>query len=153
MGLGTQMAGWLRGRATLVAMLDKDRDGKGAPRIHPRRLPQTAKPQGEETSVRAIVYHKISDVSEGSLSGVVSPSSAIMQFDCYGSTPDKADQLRDMLKSHLNSIVYGDLGTIRVLGIEHDGDRDMDDEPEDGSDNARYVSQCDYRVMYHNLAV
>lgn len=153
MGLGKEMAGWLRGRATLVAMLDRDNNGKGAPRIHPRRLPQTAKPQGDETSVKAIVYHKISDVSEGSLEGVVSTSNAIMQFDCYGSTPDQADQLRDMLKSHLNSVVYGNLGTIRLLGMEHDGDRDAVDEPINASDDARFISQVDYRVMYHNLAV
>lgn len=141
MSIGKELAGWLRGRDTLTVMLDKD--SKGAPRIHPRRLPQTA---GEIT--KAIVYHKISDVSEGSLPGVVSMSNAILQFDCYGPTPDKADQLRDKLKKHLDSIVQGQVGNLSVASIEHDGDRDADDSPNDGSDQARFVSQCDYRVMY-----
>lgn len=141
MSIGKELAGWLRDRATLTAMLDKD--AKGAPRIHPRRLPQTAGPD-----TRAIVYHLISDVSEGSLPGVVRMSNAILQFDCYGKTPDLADRLRDMLKKQLDTIVQGQVGNLSVAGIEHDGDRDSDDEPNDGSDQARFVSQCDYRVMY-----
>lgn len=150
MNIGKELAGWLRSRATLVAMLDKD--AKQAPRIHPRRLPQTAKPQGEETSVRAIIYHKISDISQGSLSGVASPSEALLQFDCYGSTPDKADTLREMLKSHLDSVVSGSIGNTRLLFLIHEGDRDEHDDPQDGTDIARFVSQCDYRVMYQRTS-
>lgn len=141
MGIGKEIAGWLRGRPTLAAMLDADE--KQAPRIHPRILPQSA---GREP--RAIVYHLISDVSESSLAGVVKASNAILQFDCYGRTPDEADRLRDTLKKQLDTIVYGAVGNYWVHGIDHDGDRDVSDEPMDASETWRFICQCDYRVMY-----
>ena len=142
MGLGTELAGWMRSRPTLAVMLDVD--GNKVPRIHPRRLPQSA-----GKAPRAIVYHKISDVSEQSLAGVVRLSRAIMQFDCYGRTPDEADNLREQLKKQLDAFFQGNMGNVRIAGLEHDGDRDDSDEPMDGSDSARFIAQCDYRIMYH----
>lgn len=141
MGLGTELAGWMRSKAILVAMLD--RDALGAPRIHPRRLPQSA-----GVNPRAIVYHKISDVSESSMQGVVKLSNAVMQFDCYGRTPDEADNLREMLKKQLDALFRGQVGNLFVSGVEHQGDIDTDDEPGDGSDQARFIAQCDYRIAY-----
>lgn len=141
MGIGKEMAGWLRSRATLVAMLDAD--AAKAPRIHPRRLPQSAGP-----NPKAIVYHTISDVSEQSMQGVVKMSNAVMQFDCYGRTPDEADTLRDMLKKQLDALFRGSVGTLFVSGLEHEGDRDAEDDASDGSDQARFISQCDYRIAY-----
>jgi hypothetical protein len=141
MGIGKDIAGWLRSRDTLAVMLDKD--DKGAPQIYPRRLPQEA-----GTRPRAIVYHKISDVSEGSLSGVVRMSNARFQFDCYGRSPDESDAIRDKVKKEFDAFFRGNMGTLRVYGVEHGGDNDDTDEPIDGSDVPRCIAMCDYMITY-----
>lgn len=146
MGLGKELAGWMRSKPALVAMLDKD--SGGTPRIHPRRLPQKA---GQ--SPRAIVYHKISDLTETHMAGVVSVSHAIMQFDCYGRSPDEADDLRETLKKQLDALGRGQVGNVFVAGLEHAGDRDGDDDPIDGGDAARFIAMVDYRFSYQRPTV
>lgn len=146
MGIGKELAGWLRSRSGLTALIDVD--AKGAPRIHPARLPQSA---GQ--SPRAIVYHLVSDVSETSLNGVVMMSHAIVQFDCYGGTPSESDILREGLKKQLDAMMRGQVGNVFVSGIVHEGDRDDIDEPIDGSDVARFIGQCDYRFSYQRPTV
>lgn len=152
MSLGKELEGWLRGRATLVAMLDVD--AAKQPRIHAVRLSQHAAPPPGKATVRAIIYHKISDQTESGLGDVVKWARAIMQFDCYGNSPDEADRLREMLKTHLDTLIIGGpVGSLRIEGMDHEGDRDLTEEPEDGSDKARFVYSCDYTVTYQRPTI
>lgn len=139
--LGTELAGWLRSRPTLAAMVDKDE--AGAPRIHASVLPTSA---GQ--TPRAIVYHLISDVSEGHVQGATTVSQALMQFDCYGKTPQLAARLRQRLKVELDTKTRGQIGNLWACAIVHDGDRDETETPIDGSEQHRFIRQSDYRISY-----
>lgn len=137
----TELAGWLRSRAVLATLLDKDK--AGIPRIHPRRLPQAA-----GTSPKAIVFHVISDVSENYLGGGVDVSHAIVQFDCYGPNPAYSTQIRKLLNKELVDHFRGLIGSMAARGIIHEGNRNDTDEPEDASDAARFISHSEFRISY-----
>lgn len=142
------LVAWLRTQDTLTVLLDKDK--AGVPRIHPQRLPQSA-----GSAPRAIVYHLVSDVSEtaaggagSSVAGVVSVSHAVIQFDCYGPDPITAKRIRHKLKARLDAFQRGLMNAANVCAVVHQGDRQDLDEPQDGSDSARFIRMCDYRISY-----
>lgn len=138
--IGTELRGWLIQQADLTVMLDKD---GSAPRIHPSVLPQSAGQEG-----KAIVYHLISDVSEGTAGLRTTVSHAILQFDCYGPTPLLANRIRTKLKQLLDNKQRGTIGNLFACAIIHEGDRDETDTAVDGSDDHRFIRQCDYRISY-----
>jgi hypothetical protein len=142
--IGTELRAYLLTRPTLIALLD--RDSANAPRIHPSILPQTS---GKTPA--AIVYHLISDVTEGCLPGVTTShhlSHAVIQFDCYASSPLVANRIRTQLKAAMDVLNRGAMGNLRSVGTLHEGDRDETVMAEDGSESHQFIRQCDYRISY-----
>lgn len=95
----------------------------------------------------AVVYHKIAANSEQNLQTAAGLCHTTVQYDCHADTDEAADALKEVIRLALQGY-RGPAGDETVNCITVSGERDEDDPPLDGSDQARYTHQIDFLVSH-----
>lgn len=111
-------------------------------RVYPYALPQ-----GEE--IPAIDMRSIGSPLEAqALVGIPNTRKSQVTLDCYGETPEEADDVAMAVLAFLpgyRGVVRG----VTVLGIVTEGEIDNDvDGADPGSDKFRYVSSIDFEIVW-----
>ncbi len=112
-----------------------------ADRGYPGVLPQSLK------RLPAYTYRLISDVPDHHLTGISGLSQARVQFDCYADTRREANLLAETIRLAIdsNETTMG-LEVVRTCHLENTFTDE--DQPNDASDEWRYITTQDYLVNY-----
>lgn len=111
-------------------------------RISPDSLPQGS-------SLPAIVYYEIDNVSAEHLGGIAGVAHARFQIDCYATTRKQAKELQEKVRLAPLQGFRGTMHNTFVQGVSRAGSFRTDaDEPKDGSDQWRYIVSADYIISH-----
>lgn len=95
----------------------------------------------------AYAYRVISDVPENDLQGESGLSQARVQFDCYADTRSGANALAEAIRAVIAG-KRGARGNEQVRTCHLENTFQDDEQPDDGSDEWRYLTTQDYLVNY-----
>lgn len=144
--IGVAYLAYLKTQSTVTDVV-----GSGSSsRIYTDRLPQGA-------TLPAIVLHdSISGVSYETLTAGDGLAMRRVQVNCYADTKLVAESLRDAVRLVTSAYSHGTWATggdaIFVHNASFAGMATLDDEPQDGSDEPRYIRTIDFQIHYAETA-
>ncbi len=102
----------------------------------------------KDVTLPAYTYRVISSNPHGHLGGPFGAVESRVQIDCYGThlqTYDLAERIRLAMLVQTRPLEMNSIGVDRV---RHEGGRDLEQPPTDGSDNWRRLRSDDYMILH-----